>query len=322
MKIFITGASGFIGGAVTRKLALDHFVLGMARSDAAAKKVTALGARAIPCSLDTIEPNHLKHVDVVIHCAAFVEPWGTWKEYLHGNVEGTKKMIEAAKEAGVKRFIHVSTESVLFHGQDMVDINESYPYPPKSPFYYSESKKQAEILALDANEPGKFEVIVIRPRLVWGPGDTTILPNLLEMVDSGRFRWISGGHALTSSSHIDNVVEGIFCALTKGKGGQTYFITDWEVHTFKDFLTMLLRSEGREPSEKSLPGWMVRLVARVFEGIYRLFRIRAKPPVTRFSAAIMSANFTVASDKAERELGYKPVISVENGMKAMTTPQA
>lgn len=317
MKIFVTGASGFIGGAIARRLAPDHFVLAMARSDQAMRKITALGARPVACSLETISAGHLKNCDVVIHCAAFVEPWGTWEEFKEGNVEGTRKMLEAARAAGVKRFIHIGTEAALFYGQDMVDIDERYPYPEHSPFFYSESKKQAEQLVLQANEAGVFETLSLRPRLVWGPQDTSILPNLLEMVDSGRFRWIDGGRALTSSVYIDNLVEGVVCALDRGRGGEVYFITDWEVHSFKDFLGSLIRATGREPGEKNAPGWVVNLAARVLEGTYRLFRIRRKPPVTRFSAAIMTATCTIASNKAERELGYRPLVSVAEGMKQM-----
>jgi nucleoside-diphosphate-sugar epimerase len=314
MKIFVTGASGFIGGAIAKRLAPDHFVLGMARDAAAVKKVTALGVRAISCSLTNISAAHMQHVDVVIHCAAFVEPWGTWQDFYEANVVGTQNVLQAAKEAKVPRFIHIGTEAALFYGQDMNDIDETYPYPPKSPYYYSESKKQAEIKVLEANETGVFDTFSIRPRLVWGPDDTSILPNLLEMVDKGRFRWLDGGRAVTSTTHIANLVEGVLCALTKGTPGQAYFVTDHEIHSFRDFLTQLLATKKRDPGNSSVPSWLVRAAAWLVEGFYRLFRIKAKPPVTRFAAAIMSANCTIASDKAELELGYRPVISVADGM--------
>lgn len=318
MKIFITGASGFVGGAIARKLGPHHTLMGMARSAAAVEKVKANDARPIQVTFDKLTHKNLAYCEAVIHCAAFVEPYGTRQQFWDVNVEGTRTLLAAAREAGVKRFIHMGTEAALFYGQDMVDIDETYPYPDKTPFYYSETKAEAEKLVLEANEPGVFETISLRPRLVWGPNDTTILKNLLEMVDKGRFRWIDGGKYMTSTTHIDNIVHATELALTRGVGGEAYFITDREIHMMKEFITMYLKTAGREPQDKNAPSWFVRAVARVVEGFYRLFRIRRKPPVTRFAAAIMSSHFTVATDKAERELGYEPVIGVKDGMNAMT----
>ncbi|MBK9449939.1 MAG: NAD-dependent epimerase/dehydratase family protein [Bacteroidetes bacterium] len=316
-KIFITGASGFVGGAIAKRLAPDHWVLAMARSAQAFEKVKALGVRPVSCGLDTIEAGALQEFDTVIHCAAYVEPWGKFKDFYEVNVEGTRRLLEAARKAGVKRFIHIGTEAALFKGQDMMDIDESYPYPDHSPYPYSETKKQAEQLVLRANVPGEFETISIRPRLVWGPGDETILPNLLEMIDKGRFRWIDGGNYLTSTCYIDNLVDAVVMALDKGNGGEAYFVTDATDSTMREFLTDLVGTAGRKPSNQSVPSWILRPVAWIFEAIYKLFRIRKKPPVTRFSAAIMSAHCTIRSDKAREELGYIPNVSVEEGMRRL-----
>lgn len=317
MRIFITGASGFIGGAIVRRLASTHEVWAMARSPKSAEKVASLGAKAVTCSLEDIQAAHLEGCDVVIHCAAFVEPWGTWEEFYQGNVVGTERVLLAAQTAGVKRFLHIGTEAALFRGQPMVDIDETYPYPDHSPYYYSETKKLAEKAVFAANQPGVFETLSLRPRLVWGPGDTSILPNLLEMVDRGAFRWIDGGEHATSTVYIDNLVEGVACALTRGRGGEAYFLVDAETSTMRDFLGKLLASTGRDPGDKNAPGWLVRTAAFGLEGVYKLFRIGSKPPVTRFSAAIMSVPCTIRSDKAARELGYQPIVTQAQGMAAM-----
>jgi hypothetical protein len=317
MRIFITGASGFIGGAIARRLSTTHEVWAMARTPKSAEKVAALGAKPVRCSLDDIQAAHLEGCDVVIHCAAFVEPWGTWDEFYEGNVGGTKRVLMAARTAGVKRFLHMGTEAALFRGQPMVGIDETYPYPAYSPFYYSETKKLAEQAVLAANQPGVLEAISLRPRLVWGPGDTSILPNLLEMVDRGAFRWIDGGRHATSAVYIDNLVEGVACALTRGRGGEAYFLVDAKPTTMRDLLGGMLGAAGRDPGTKGAPGWLVRMAAYWLEGVYKLFRIRSKPPVTRFSAAIMSVPCTIQSDKAARELGYRPLVSQAEGLAAM-----
>lgn len=318
MKIFLTGASGFVGGAIGKRLAKDHWVLALARSPKSIAKVQALGLRPIAGSLETIESAALKECDLVIHCAAFVEPWGTLAEFEKVNVEGTKRLLEMAKKAGVRRFIHISTEAALFYGQDMVDIDESYPYPSYSPFPYSETKRRAEILVRQANVPGELETICLRPRLVWGPGDETILANLIEMVDAGRYRWIDGGKWKTSTCHIDNLVEATVLAMDRGQGGAAYFITDGEVNTMRDFLTGLLATAHRDPGSKSVPSWLVRFLAQAFEAIWRLFRIKKKPPITRFSAAIMSSHCTISSNAAQSDLGYVPLVSVKDGLAKLS----
>jgi nucleoside-diphosphate-sugar epimerase len=136
-------------------------------------------------------------------------------------------------------------------------------------------------------------------------------------VDNGRFRWIDGGNYLTSTCHVDNFVEAVVLALDKGKGGEVYFVVDEGETTMREFLTDLLATAGRSPKNKSVPSWILRPLAWLFEGIWKLFRIRKKPPVTRFSAAIMSAHCTIRSSKAEDELGYKPIVSVQEGMAAL-----
>lgn len=317
MKIFITGGSGFVGSAIIARLKDQHELFAMSRSERSATKAKELGAEPILCNLDNIGPEHLEDIEVVIHAAAYVEPWGKFKYFWEPNVEGTRRMLKAAREAGVKRFIHVSTESVLFHGQDMDDIDETYPYPAKSPFPYSETKKEAEKLALAANVPGEFTTLSLRPRLVWGPGDTTILKNLCQLVDKGDFRWINKGQALTSTCYIENYAQAIELALEKGRGGEAYFITDDEIVSVRSLVDQLLGSTGRKASNKNLGYGFARVAAWGIEGVWKLLGIKKQPPVTRFSVAIIACNCTIRIDKAKKELGYQPEFSIASGMEEL-----
>ena len=313
MKIFITGGSGFIGSKLIQKLSSKYEFLAMARSESSEKKVRELGATPVRCDLDTVTAKYLKYCDLVIHSAAFVEPWGKREDYWKTNVLGTEKMLEVSQKAKIKRFIFIGTEAALFDGSDLNGINESQPYPKTQRFLYSETKAEAEKRVIAANETDRFETVSIRPRLVWGPGDSTILPNLIEVVDRGVFKWINKGRALTSSTHIDNVLHGIELALQKGQGGECYFITDEEEHSFHHFLSAYLDTAGRKPGKGNVPAWLARSIAWWAENTYRLLGIKKKPPITRFSAAIMTANCTIHSDKARRHLGYQPQISVAEG---------
>jgi len=315
-RIFITGASGFVGGAIAAALARTHEVLAMSRSSASDAAIEVLNARPIRCELGAVRSEDLSGSDAVVHCAAFVKQWGTRRQFWTANVEGTSRMLDAARRAGVRRFIHIGTEAALFRGQNMRNIDEAYPYPERTPFLYSETKAAAERAVLAA-VAGGFETISIRPRFVWGPGDQTILPALEAMVRAGRFVWIDHGRAQTSTTHIANLVHAVRLALERGYGGNAYFVTDEGATTMREFLTALLATRGVSPPDKSIPGWLARSLGAVVEAGWRVSGMRSEPPLTRFAASMMSRDCTIRVDKARRELGYAPILSRADGLAAL-----
>jgi nucleoside-diphosphate-sugar epimerase len=320
MDIFITGASGFIGGAIAKVLSAIHNVRAMSRSESSDEGLRALGATPVRSELGAVKPEHLAGCEVVIHCAAFVKQWGTREEFWKTNVDGTAQLLQTARQAGVSRFIHVGTEAALFHGQHMRDIDETYPYPASTPFLYPETKAAAEKLVIEANAPG-FETISLRPRFVWGPGDQTILPVIKRMVNAGMFMWIDQGRVRTSTTHIDNFVHAVTLALTRGRSGEAYFITDDSTTTVREFLTALLKTQGLTPPNLSIPSPLARVLGRILEGIWKLLRLKSEPPLTHFAAAMASSECTIRIEKARAELGYTPVITRKEGLAELTVHQ-
>lgn len=320
MHIFLTGASGFVGGAIARELSQRHTITAMSRSEKSDGLIESLGATPVRCELGAVAGEHLQQVDAIIHCAAYVSQWGPRADFMRVTVEGTRQLLEVAREVGVPRFVHMGTEAALFAGQAMVEIDESYPYPARHRFLYSESKAMAEELVLAANQPGTFETISLRPRLVWGPGDQTVLPELLKMIQKGAFRWFDHGKYRTSTVHINNVVAATELALAQGKGdGRAYFITDGETTSFREFLGALIQTAGVTPPDANLPSGIARGLAVAVEGVWKLLRLKSEPPLTRFAAAIMSSECTLKIDRAKADLGYAPVISVAEGLRELST---
>lgn len=316
MKIFITGASGFVGSAVVTRLKKGHTLFAMSRSEKSDAAIKKLGAKPVRSELGRVTPADLKGIDVIVHAAAFVEQWGTKADFWNANVTGTEQLIAAAKAAKVKRFIFIGTEACLFHGQDMIDIDETYPYPERTPFLYSLTKGEAEKRVIAANDKN-FQTLSIRPRLVWGTGDKTILPVLVDMIKKKKFMWMDHGAKDTDTTHILNLVQAIELGLKKGRGGEVYFVTDDEKTTFREFLGRYIATQGIQPPAKSIPGALARTLAVVIEGIWKLLRLKGEPPLTRFAAAIMSRHCTIRIDKIKRDMGYKPVISVAKGLETM-----
>ncbi len=319
MKVFITGGSGFVGGhAIEALVRSGHEVSALARSAGAADRVRSYGATPVSGALGAIDAAVLKGIDAVVHAAAYVEEWGTREQFWQANVEGTQNLLDAAREAGVRRFIHVGTEAAVFSGEDLIDIDEDFPYPEHQKYLYSETKAEAERRVLAANDE-TFQTLSIRPRFVWGPRDTSVLPAIVKMAKAGRFAWLDQGSKLTSTTHVANLVHALVLALDHGKPGRAYYVADDGTRTLREFLTALAGTQGVDLGARNMPSAVARPLARVIEATWRTFRLRSAPPIVRFSVDMMSSAVTVKTDRARRELGWAPVLGVEDGLRAMQT---
>lgn len=313
---FVTGGSGFIGGRLIKRLTADGYsVRALARSDAAAEKVRERGAEPVSGDLENVEAMRrgADGCELAFHAAATLGDFGSKEEFEKGNVEGTRNALTACADAGVTRFVHVGTEAALMGGEPLVQVDETAPLRPDSPVLYSSTKARAEQLVVGANRDG-FETVVIRPRFVWGPGDTTLLPAMVEMAKAGRFAWINGGRHRTSVTHVDNVVEGLVLGATKGAGGNAYFVTDGEDVVFRDFVSKLLATQGVTAPSRSVPLAVASPLARGGEMIWSTFGLSGQPPLTRFALWVSTQECTIRIDKARAQLGYAPVRTIEDGL--------
>ncbi len=313
---FVTGGSGFIGSRlVARLVAEGHKVRALARSDASAERVSALGAE--PVRGDIADRASLAPAavgaEVAFHLAAHLGEWGPWADFELGNVEGTRNVLAACADAGVRRFVHCGTEAALMAGKPLIHVDETAPLQPDSRAPYPATKARAEREVRDANRES-FETVVLRPRFVWGKGDTTLLPELVETIEKGRFAWIGGGRNVTDTTHVDNVVEGLLLAAERGRPGEAYFVTDGEPVVFREFVTAMLRTQGVEPPDRGLPAWTVAPLARVAEAAWKVLPLRGAPPMTTFRSWLLTQECTIEIAKARTELGYAPIVSHEQGL--------
>jgi nucleoside-diphosphate-sugar epimerase len=317
---FVTGGSGFIGGRLIERLSGDGWsVRALARSGAAADRVQAAGAMPVRGDLDDAAAllQGARGAEVAFHVAALAADWGAWSDFRRINVAGTENVLAAAREASVRRVVHVGTEAALMHGQPLVLADERTPLALSSPAPYPATKAAAEAAVMAANGGG-LETIAVRPRFVWGPGDTTLMPAMIELVRSGRFRWIGGGRQLTSTTHVDNAVHGLVLAADRGTPGAAYFVTDGAPVAFREFVTALLATRGVEAPEGSVPRPPVAAAARAAEAAWRLLPLRGAPPLTRFAVWIASLECTLDDSRARAELGYEPVVTREDGLAALS----
>ena len=316
MRVFVTGGSGFLGKNLIKMLkdrGDDVRALAISEKDAAICEEA--GAETIIGNLDQSEvlKKGLQGCDVVIHSAAIMKLMADYETLYHVNVEGTRNLIEAAKSAGIKRFIHIAAVAALSGGKPVKNADETWEIPKKPVGAYAKTKAIGEKIALSYHSSA-FEVLVIRPPCIWGLGDQAMLPGLTEVAAKGKFLWVAGGDYLFAVCHVRNVCEGILLAIEKGRGGEVYFLTDGPRTNFREFFDALIRTQGVDPGEKTIPRWMASILAPIVEFIWRSLRLKNAAPFSREAMALLFSPLWVNDNKARRELGYKGHVSREEGL--------
>lgn len=317
-RAFVTGGSGFVGRNVIRALcARGWTVAAAARSEAAARAVAAAGAEPAPAELSGTAAlaAGMAGCELVVHAAAKVEPWGPLEEFHRVNVEGTEHVLAAARSAGVPRLVHVGTEAVLANGRPIVNADESWPIPRRPLGAYAVTKALAEQRVVAASGPD-LATVVVRPRFVWGRDDTSLLPKIVDAARRGALAWISGGRYLTSTCHVANLAHGVLLAAERGRPGGVYFLTDGPPIEFRTFITALLRTQGVEAPARAVPRALARALAATFEAVWPA-RAARPPPLTRTLLAVMGVEVTVNDARARAELGYRELVTREEGLEEL-----
>ena len=343
--VFITGASGFIGGKIAERL------LGEGR------KVRVLARRPLPelekvgaevVLGDLADSAALRRgcagVGTVFHAAARVGVWGPAEDFFKVNVSGTSAVIGACRETGVPRLVYTSSPSVVYNGGNLSGVNESAPLCTHAPSPYPTSKAAAELLVRQANS-AELATISLRPHLVWGPGDKNVIPRVLALARRGRLKIIGRGRNKVDLTHITNVVDahllaekalgfvagvaapGSFTDLSPNKTpgsatpatgainprGKAYFITNGEPVILWDWINELLRGLGMPEIKKNMSLTTASFAGGVLEILWRVLPLKGEPPMTRFIAHEMATDHWFDISAARRDFGYTPRITMSEG---------
>lgn len=319
MRAFVTGGSGFVGRNLIAALKVrGDEVRALARSASAMAAVTEAGAEPFEGDLsdaDKLKPG-MEGCDTVFHAAAYVKGWGLREEFYESNVRGTERVLEAARAAGVKRLVHVSTEAVLVDGTPLVNVNETWPVPERPIGDYPSTKAEAEKRVMSVSS-ADFTTVVVRPRFIWGKGDTSLLPELISAVRAKRFAWFSGGRYLSSTCHVANCVEGMLLAAEKGRGGEAYFLTDGAPVVFRDFITELLKTQNVDAGTRTVSYGLAATMAALGDMVWSAFHLKSRPPLTRTELLLVGREVTVNDAKARQELSYEGRMTREEGLREM-----
>ena len=314
--VFVTGGSGYVGRNILRALVqAGHRVTALARSSASAEVIANLGAEPVLGDLSDVEAlrKGMSGAVYLIHAAADTDHGLESSAQEQANLQGSRNVYAEASRAGVRRALHLSTEAVLLNGRPLVNADETTPFPKSPAGGYSKTKAESERIAL-AHSGESLEVVVVRPRFVWGRDDTTALPQLIEAARTGKLSWIGGGRYRMSTTHIANAVHGMLLALEKGRAGEVYFVTDGEPVEFREFVTKLLATQGVEAPSREIPRWLASPALRIGDLLGRMTGGAVQGPMSWQEYAVLGVEVTLNIDKAQRELGYSPVISRDEGL--------
>lgn len=312
-QVFVTGASGFTGSHLCKKLvAKGHAVKALVRSTSKTDNLKQMGVEPVLGDLSNLNAMNgvLAGVDVVYHIAAAYRQEGISKEQFYKvNVDGTRAMLEAAKAANVRRFVHCSTVGVQGEIENP-PAKESDPYKPGD--HYQESKTEGEKLALAYFKENVLEGVVVRPVGIYGPGDTRFL-KLFKFINNGKFRMIGSGEVLYHLTFVEDLVEGIILAGEKPEAvGQVYAIGGEEYVTLKELVALIAEVLDKPAPTRSMPLKPVYWASAVCEAVCRPLGI--EPPLYRRRLDFFTKDRAFDISKAKQDLGYAPKVPLKEGL--------
>jgi nucleoside-diphosphate-sugar epimerase len=322
----VSGATGFLGGKLAAMLVQRGYrVRALARRTSDLSRLAGLGVEIV--AGDVSDRASFERAAAgqraVFHTAGKVTDWGPSAEFMRVNRDGTANVVAGCRAAGVARLVHISSLTVLGLPRDGRSVDERTPYAAKPPDPYTRSKIAAEQLVRGAHGQGGLATTVIRPGVIWGAGDISIVPRIVALLRRRRMPYVDGGHNLLGLSHVDNLALG--CALAAenaAAAGQVYHVTDGGEITLRRTLDAIADAYRVPRPRSSVPFWAVYAVATLAESAARASGRRRPPPLTRYGARLVSCHCRYDIGKARRELGYAPPIAFADGMAVLAAEDA
>ncbi len=321
-KVIVTGGGGFVGKAIVKILlsrGIKTTVIGRNRYP----DVEKMGA-AVACG-DIRNADFLQNVfkghDTAFHVAAKAGIWGPFDEYHSINVAGTENVINACRANNIANLIYTSTPSVVFRNDDLQGVDEKTPYADTFLCHYARTKVMAEKIILSSNSQ-RLKTTALRPHLVWGPGDTNLIPRLLDRGRKKQLKIVGKADNLVDISYIDNVAMAHILAAENlenraSAAGQAYFISQGEPVNLWMWINDLFHRLQVPLVTKQVGFKKAYLAGAVLEKIYLLLKKHDEPPMTRFLAEQLAKSHWFSIKKAQKDLGYAAPISTEQGMNRM-----
>ena len=313
MKVLVTGASGLLGGEVARLLVRKgHDVTTLQRRasgvDGAADHLGSLTEAA-----DVRDA--VRGAEAVVHLAAKVSFTGRAAEFDEVNVQGTRSLLLAAREAGVRDLVFVSSPSVANSGAAIAGLGAEPADPEHAHGHYSRTKAEAELLALAADATD-FRVAAVRPHVVWGPGDTQLVERVLARAARRRLPLLDAGAALIDTTYVDNAASAIVAALERISHihGRALVVSNGEPRPVGELIAGICAAGGVPAPSWSVPGRLARIAGSAVERAWLGLGKQDEPPMTKFLAEQLSTAHWFDQRETRVLLDWTPAVSVDEGL--------
>ena len=326
MRVLVTGASGMLGRAVAAQVrAAGHEVRTFQRGASGLVTAGVGGIRDVRGSVtDRSAVTHaVTGMDAVVHLAAKVSLAGESAEFDAVNVEGTRTLLAAARAGGASRFVYISSPSVAHGGTSIVGDDARAADPARARGDYARTKALAELLALAADSPG-FAVVVVRPHLVWGPGDTQLIARIVDRARRGRLPLLGDGAALIDSTYVENAAAAIVAALERAPQvhGNSYVVTNGEPRPVAELLEGICAAAGVKVPSWRVPAGLARAAGTLIETAWRVFPGTDEPPMTRFLAEQLSTAHWFDQRRTRLDLDWRPAVTLDEGLARLAAAYA
>ncbi|XP_065499546.1 sterol-4-alpha-carboxylate 3-dehydrogenase, decarboxylating [Caloenas nicobarica] len=321
-KCTVIGGSGFLGQHMVEQLLEKGYAVNVFDIQKRFDNARVQFFLGDLCDKEALLPA-LQGVSVAFHCASPAPSSDNRELFYKVNFMGTKAVIEACKEAGVQKVVLTSSASVVFEGTDIKNGSEDLPYAKKPIDYYTETKILQEKEVLSANDPGNnFFTTAIRPHGIFGPRDPQLVPILIQAAKSGKMKFIIGdGKNLVDFTYVENVVHGHILAaenLQKDSPlcGKAFHITNDEPVPFWAFMSRILTGLNYDPPKYHIPYWLAYYLALLLSLVLWLLSplVTIKPTFTPMRVALAGTFHYYSCERAKRDMGYKPVVSLDEAI--------
>ncbi len=315
----ITGATGFVGSHLAEaSVAHGVAVSTIARPSSDAGLLERLGVTIHRGDLTDAEVlrRAVEPADVIIHCAAKVGERGRVEDYRAVNVEALRQLLDACKGRPLHRFVHMSSLGVYaarhHHGTD-----ETEPLPDDHIDGYTQTKVEAEHLVMDSYQRFGIPIVVLRPGFIYGPRDRIVMPKLLKRMAADQMHYLGGDQRALNTIYVGNLVDAVFRAIDNTRAvGQAYNLTDGERVTRQQFFETISNGLNLPKPHQRLPRPVAAVVVRFLSWQARRAMHKAREPwMPPARLKFLSLNLDFSIEKAQRELGYRPRVSFEQGMR-------